>query len=166
MYSIPPTTKGTQTANAQAVQDLKDSGRTYVTLSARLITGVTTEALATFTKNVNGTATTAQTAYTITSGKRFRIQSLSVAITNTTTVANSCTYNVRVAASVSASSPIVASCGCSSVGAVAGQQGFANLEIPDGMELLGDGSLQIGVSHLENVTTASISSFTLIGYEY
>lgn len=163
----PPTlTKGTQGSTGFSTQDLKDAGRTYVVLYAQLITGVTTEALATFTKNVGGTATTAQTAYTITSGKTFRIQGLYTAIKNTTTVANSCVYNVRAAASVSATSPIVVSCGCSAVGAVANQQGFAQLAIPDGMELAGNGSLQIGVSHLENVTTASISSFTLIGYEY
>lgn len=163
----PPTlTKATQGATGFSTQDLKDAGRNYVILYAQLLTGVTTEALATFTKNVAGTTTTGQTAYTISSGKTFRIQALSVAILNTTTVANSCTYNVRAAASVAASSPIVASCGCSSVGAVSGQHGFATLPIPDGMELAGNGTLQIGVSHLENVTTASISSFTLIGYEY
>lgn len=162
----PALTKATQGSTGFSTQDLKDAGRNYVILYAQLITGVTTEALATFTKNVAGTATTGQTAYTITSGKTFRIQSLSVQIVNTTTVANSCIYNVRAAASVAASSPIVASCGCSAVGAVAGQKGFASLPIPDGMELTGNGTLQIGVSHLENVTTASISSFTLNGYEY
>jgi len=131
-----------------------------------LITGVTTEALATFTKNVGGTATTGQTAYTITSGKTFRIQSLSVQINNTTTVANNIQVNVRVAASVAASSPIVASCGTASVAAIATNKGFANLQIPGGIDIAGNGSIQIGISHLENVTTASIASFTLTGYEY
>ena len=163
----PPTlTKGAQGSTGFSVQELKDAGRNYIVLYAQLIAGVTTEALATFTKNVAGTATTGQTAYTVTNGKTFRIEAISVAIKNTTTVANSCTYNVRAAASVAASSPLVASLGCSSVGAVAGQQGFASLPLPDGIEIAGNGSIQIGVSHLENVTTASISSFTLIGYEY
>jgi hypothetical protein len=158
--------KNTQGAKGLATQDLKDSGRTYVTLSAQLLTGVTTEALATFTKNVIGTATTGQTAYTITSGKTFRIQSLFVRILNTTTVANNVTVNVRAAASVAATSPIVFSCGASAPAAVAGVIGVFNADIPDGMELQGNGTLQIGVSHLENVTTASIMSFTLVGYEY
>lgn len=162
----PALTKGTQGSAGLSVQELKDAGRTYVVLSAQLIAGVTSEALATFTKNVNGTNTAGQTAYTITNGKTFRIEAISGAIKNTTTVANSCTYNVHVAASVSASSPLVASLGCSAIGAVAGQQGFASLPFPDGIEIAGNGSIQIGVSHLENVTTAAISSFTLIGYEY
>jgi hypothetical protein len=91
---------------------------------------------------------------------------VSVQILNTTTVANNCIYNVRVAAAVAAASPIVASCAASAIGAVAGQKGFSNLSVPDGIEFIGNGSLQIGVSHLENVTTAAISSFTLQGYEY
>jgi len=166
MYSYPQTTKGTQGSPAATVQNLKDSGRNYITLYAQLIAGVTSEALATFSQNVGGTATGSETAYTITNGKIFCIQSLSVAILNTTTVANSCTYNVRAAASVSAASPIVLSCGCSAVGAVSGQHGFANLAVPGGIYITGNGTIQIGVSHLENVTTASISSFILVGYEF
>lgn len=159
-------TKGTQGSTGFSVQDLKDSGRTYITLYAQNITGVTTEALATFTKNVGGTTTTGQTAYTITSGKTFRIQALSVQINNTTTTANNIVVNVRSAASVAASSPLVASCGAASAAAVATVKGFAQVQFPDGVEIAGNGSIQIGVSHLENVTTAAIASFTLVGYEY
>lgn len=160
------TAKGTQASAALGTQNLKDSGRTYITLYAQLLTGVTTEALATFTKNVGGTATTGQTAYTITNGKTFRIQSLSVMINDSTTTANNISVNVRVAASVSASSPIVASCGASSVAAVATAKGFASVTFSDGIDIPGNGSIQIGVSHIENATTASIASFTLVGFEY
>jgi hypothetical protein len=159
---IDQTTPGT----TNKVVSSTNTGRTYVALYASLITGVTTEALATFTKNVNGTATTSQTAYTITNGKTFRITALQVIINNTTTTANNIIVNVRVAASVSASSPIVATCAAASAAAVATVKGMANLAIPDGIDIAGDGSIQIGVSHLENVTTASIASFTLIGFEY
>jgi len=162
----PALTKGTQGSTGFSVQDLKDSGRTYITLYAQNITGVTTEALATFTKNVGGTTTTGQTAYTITNGKTFRIQALSVQINNTTTTANNIVVNVRAAASVAANSPLVASCGTASAAAVATVKGFAQIQFPDGIEIAGNGSIQIGVSHLENVTTASIASFTLVGYEY
>lgn len=158
--------KGSQSSRAVGTQALKDSGRTYVTLRASLITGVTTEALATFTKNVNGTDTTGQTAYTITNGKTFRIQALQVIINNTTTVANNIIVNVRVAATVSASSPVVATCAAAAAAAVATVKGMDNLAVPDGIDIAGNGSIQIGISHLENVTTASIASFTLIGYEY
>lgn len=167
VQDAPPTlTKGTQGSTGFSVQALKDAGRTYITLSAQLITGVTSEALATFTKNVNGTNTTGQTAYTITSGKTFRIQSLYVAISNSTTVANNCIYNVRVGGSVAASSPIVLSTAATAPVAVATSKGFFALGVPDGIDIPGNGTIQIGVSHLENVTTASISSFTLTGYEY
>lgn len=149
-----------------AVALTSDTGRTYVTLHAELITGVTTEALASFTKNVNGTETTAQTAYTITSGKTFRIQSVSVIIKNTTTVANNMQVRVRVAASVSATSPIVANVAAAAVAAVATVIGTAYCDFPGGIDVLGDGSKQIGISHLENVTTASIASLCVVGYEF
>jgi hypothetical protein len=41
-----------------------------------------------------------------------------------------------------------------------------NCSVPDGIDIAGNGTIQLGISHLENVTTASIASFTLVGYEY
>lgn len=153
-------------SGAQTMAATKDLSRTYVILYAQIVAGVTTEALITFTKNVNGTATATQTAYTITSGKTFRIQALSVSVKNTTTVANSGTVNVRVAGSVSASSPIVASLFVSAPAAVASAVAADSAQFTDGIDILGNGTIQIGISHIENVTTASIVSVTLTGYEY
>lgn len=159
-------TKGTQGTNGFTTQELKNAGRTYVTLSAQLITGVTTEALATFTKNVGGTATATQTAYTITNGKTFVIQAISFQVKNTTTTANNLTLNVRVGGSVSATSPLVLSGFCSAASATATNIGAGFVEVTDGIQIVGDGTLQIGISHLENAATASITSFILVGYEY
>jgi hypothetical protein len=153
-------------SGAVANKSLTDTNRTYVILFAQAVTGVTTEALITFTKNVNGTTTTAQTAYTITSGKTFRIQSISYLVKNTTTTANSGTVNVRVAATVSATSPLVASLFVSAPAAVASAVGADSIQLVDGIDILGNGSIQIGISHIENIATASIVSFTLTGYEY
>ncbi len=164
--SITSSAKGVAAASLLNVQEAKDTGRTYVTLRADLVAGVTTEALVTFIKNVNGTDTAAQTAYTITNGKTFRIQSLSYEILNTTTVANRGRATVRVAGSVGAASPVVAKCAAHSQAALAASGAFNQVDFPDGIDIPGNGTIQIGISHLESVTTAAIVSIILVGYEY
>jgi hypothetical protein len=140
--------------------------RTYVTLFAADITGITTEGVFTFSKNVSGSVTGGQTAYTITNAKTFRIQAINVMVKNTTTVANNITVNVRVGASANASSPLVASVSASAPVAVATARGAYCLTFAGGIDIAGDGTIQIAISHIENVTTASIANFTLTGYEY
>ena len=72
--------KGTQGARALATQDIKDSGRSYLTLTATAAAGVTTEALFSFSQNKGGTVTAGVSSYTITSGKTLRIQSMNVSV--------------------------------------------------------------------------------------
>lgn len=143
-----------------------DTGRTYIALYCKDITGVTSEGMATFVKNVGGTETTGQTAYTITNGKTFRVQAITLIIKNTTTVANNLIVRLRAGGSVGTSSPIVAQVAAASVAALATVIGNSQVTYPDGIDIPGDGTVQLGISHLENVTTASITSITVTGYEY
>jgi hypothetical protein len=146
-----------------ATRDLKDNGRTYVILSYDRVTGITTEALVTMTINKGGTVTTG-TAYTVTAGKTLRCGALYAEVLNTTTVVNRSLVRVRVAATVSASSPVIGASAASAPAAVATSLGsFAN-QFPDGVEIAA--GQQIGMSHLESVTTAGIASAVLTCYEY
>lgn len=157
--------KGTQAANFLPVQAAADTGRTYIVLHADNVAGVTAEAVFTFTKNVGGTETTGQTSYTVTTGKTLRLQSLSILVKDTTTTANSIQVKLRSAASaVSVTSPVVAALFASAPAAVASAIGAAAVNWDGGIEVASGN--QIAISHLENVTTAAISSFCLTGFEY
>ena len=150
-----------------AVQAPKDAGRTYISITADRIAGITTEALiTTLTVNKAGTATAGQTSYTVTAGKTFRLTSLYVEILNTTTVVNRVLVRVRVNSGGAAvlASPVVLMNLASGAAALAAAGGNQSVSIPDGLEIpAGSG---IGISQLCTVTTAGIVSVTLVGYEY
>jgi len=159
--------KGIQGVNALMTQDFKDSGRTYITISADRIAGITTEALIT-SLNVNkgGSVTSGVTSYTVTAGKIFRITSFYVEVLNTTTVDNRVLVRARVNNGGVAvlASPVVLMNLASGPAALAAAGGSAFLSIPDGLEIpAGSG---IGISQLCTVTTAGIVSVALVGYEY
>ena len=158
--------KGTQAVNAFPVQDFKDSGRTNVTLFYVSLAGITSEALATMQINKAGTITSG-TAYTVTTAKTFRIQS--VTIGGGITGATECKSRVTVhsATTVTVASPTVAilETGTQVAGTPLANTAFmpVSVSIPDGMEIAG--GIQVGVSHLETVTTC-IAMFSLIAFEY
>ncbi len=156
--------KGSQTSRFMGVQSAHDAGRTYVSLTYDRVTGITSEALATITINKGGT-TSSGTSYTVTSGKTLRLTSIYCEVLDTTTVGNRTIVRVRAAASsITASSAIIAMCSGAAPGATATMIGSGVVPLPDGIELAA--GTQVGISHLENVTTASIASATLSGYEY
>lgn len=157
------TAKGVQPVAAIPTQDLKDSGRTSITLYADRVAGVAAEALMTLSINKAGTVTTGA-SYTVTNGKIFRIQSLNAEILNTTTVANRVLVRVRVAPTVLVTSPIVAMAMAAASAALAASGATDPHSYPDGIEI--QGGQQIGVSQLSTVTTAGIVSVTIVGYEY
>jgi hypothetical protein len=164
------TSKGTQADNAIGVQELKDSGRTQVTLWADSLTGITTEALATLQITKGLVTQTAATAYTITSGKTFRIQSVRLSCANSTSTAVVARARVRVGATVSAASAVVFDIKCPAVTAVALEGQSVWGDIPDGIEI--PSGNQIGISHIESsavvgsTTTGAGVSFLVCGFEY
>jgi hypothetical protein len=160
----PPTmTKGTQGSTGLSVQDLKDAGRVQKIFSASF-TAATTEALIALTPIADGTAAATGTSFTVTSGKRLRLQSLSVSTRNAGAAGQGVVCNLRVAASgaVTASSPLAATCAAGTYLAIANVTNGNCVTFPDGLEL--SGTMQLGISQIGTATAGN--TVTLIGYEY
>lgn len=160
-------TKGTQGTVGLSTQDLKDAGRTYVVLVATGVAGVTTEALFSFQQNKGGTVTQSVTSYTITSGKTLRIQGLYCSNRDGAATISWTRANIRssiVGATVAASA-LVFGLETGGSGALTGATGDFAALIPDGLEIAGNGTVSIGVSHLDQATT-NLVTCTLVGYEY
>lgn len=160
--------KGTQGARGLTTQDMKDSGRTFVTFSATGIAGVTGEALISFSQNKGGTVTGGVSSYTITSGKTFRFQSIAISVrAGAAAVAFSrCILRSNTAGATVVGSSVVVNCGeVFGSAAVSGTGGSAFVNFPDGLEIAGNGTISFGMSHLDQATT-NIINVTICGYEY
>lgn len=160
--------KNTQGANFVAMQAAKDTGRTKVVLTATKATGVTTEALMTMTIKKGTATTTTSTAYTVTSGKTLRIETVFLGMTNVTTAAvTNVAIRLREGASsggsVSATSDIIGELEAGNSVATLQTNGQAWMMISEGMEILS--AQQIGVSQLAQSTNCQLT-VVIIGYEY
>jgi hypothetical protein len=133
------------------VQEMKDTGRTYIALVVNNVNSVTTEALMSLSINKGGTTTTA-TNYTVTTGKIFRIQSFSGSCleSNTRIIARAVTTGT-----VTATSSIL--CALTSTGESADQ------DFPDGLEL--PAGSNIGITSISSATGNFVTA-ALVGYEY
>lgn len=159
--------KGSQPIGAspyQGVQQPKDSGRTYVTLTALLVTGTSTETLLSCTVNKGGTTSATQTSYTVTTGKTLRIQSVSATVKNTSTTVATGVVTLRTAASaIATTSPVVMLLDVGGLAATTSAGNDVSIAIPDGLEIAA--SQQIALSQKLSTTSATVS-VTLVGYEY
>lgn len=168
---IPPTlTKGTQGSTGFSVQNLTDAGRTFLGFTAQNVTAGTsgTEAMASFSQNKGNTVTASVTSYTVTSGKRFRMTCLQIAITAQAATVTRLLANIRcnTAGATTTSSNLVAGFDIGGP-AVSGQTAYETIPLNEAFEFLGDGTLTIGVSFNPTwTTTAAKVSVTLYGYEY
>lgn len=155
------------TAGGLRTQDLKDGGRTYITLTAVAIAGVTSEALISFTKNAQGSTTGSVTSYTITSGKTFRVQGIFVGLRAGAAAIQWVQVNLRhnTAGATTASSPLVVGGYVGTGSTTSGVSATEIIPVPDGLEFFGNGTQSIGVSHLSSATT-NVEFITLVGYEY
>lgn len=164
------TVKGTQSATAVGVQELKDAGRKYVTLVADSVTPATSETVLTFAKNIAGTVTSGVTTYQVTSGKTLRIQAITATLMQSSTTVVACKLHLRhnTAGAAIATSPLVAmwQLGTPATAAV-GNTGIApqDVSIPDGLEIPQNGTDNITFSAIAT-SAAGTLSVTLIGYEY
>lgn len=159
-------TKGTQGSVGVSTQDLKDAGRDRVSFTADRVTPAASDTLVTFTKNVGGTATTAQTTYTVTSGKTLRIETVTIGVATSTTAA----FSVRVAlrentsGSCTASSAPVTLLEAATLTAVTNEgANFATAVIPDGWEFPAADS--VCVSAIASSATGTLT-VTVLGFEY
>jgi hypothetical protein len=159
----PTLTKATQGSTGLSVQDLKDAGRAIKVYSATF-TGATTEGLVTLIPITDGSAAAGATTFGVTSGKRLRLQSMSVSIKNAGAAGQGSVCNLRMTASgnAAANSPLVATCGAGTYLAIANVVGGNSVMIPDGLEL--SGTMQFGVSQI-GTATAGVT-VTVVGYEY
>lgn len=168
----PTLTKGTQGATGFSVQDLKDAGRSticfYATTAAAGAT--TTETAISLTKSADTSATSAANSWVVTSGKRFRITMISFATRgNNTATAQTTTFNFRIntgGAVTTSSTPVILSAR-SATPATANSWDRVVMPLPDGLELVGDGTMQFGVTAAATyVTNAPTWDVTIVGYEY
>lgn len=150
------------------------TGRTFIHLwavaAAAGATGV--ETAITLTRSAApGSATSTGTSFTPTSGKRFRITYFSVATRgNATATVQTTTFNLRVntAGAVTTTSNIwLAARSATPATASAWDRTVSIACDDDGPEILGDGTVQFGITAASTFTTnAPTWDVTIIGYEY
>lgn len=168
----PTLTKGTQGTKGFAVQNLHDSGRTSIVLYATgaAVGSASTETAITLTKSSGTAATTSADSFVVTSGKTFRIQGVkfktranNTATTHTTIVR----LRLNTAGAVGTTSTPVLFAGRCISGAVSQGTDVFDMLFPEGYEIVGDGTLQIGVTVLSSyATNAPTIDVAIWGYEY
>lgn len=167
VITLPALTKGVQGAVGVSAQDLKDAGRSSVTLTAEAVAGSASEALVTMAQSVAGAASSNVTSYNVTAGKRFRLQAIIASWIATTTTANTSRIRLRVNAGGAAliTSPIQLSFRLAwpSATFIANEGAPVVLPIPDGFELPGGAGLAI--SHIEAAANGTLD-LSILGFEY
>jgi len=170
ILTVPTLTKGTQGSTGFSVQNLTDAGRTFLAFTVQNLTAGTSgsEAMASFSQNKGGSVTGSVTSYTVTSGKRLRLTGFQMAITAQAATVVRLLGNIRsnTGGATITSSALVAGFDIGGP-AVSGQTAWMNMDLGEAIEILGDGTLTMGVSFVPTwTTTAAKVSITLLGYEY
>lgn len=155
--------KGVQGINALMSQDFKDSGRVIKVFTASF-TAAATEALVSLIPVSDGVAGAANTTFTVTAGKKLRLQTLFLTCFNTTAAIHACQVNLRIinTGAVSVASPIVGTIAVSTAAATATLAASQAQSFPDGLEL--SGTMQFGISQI-GIALAG-QTVVLVGYEY
>ena len=164
-------TKGTQGTTGVTTQDLKDSGRVSVIVTCYRAAGIiTTEGLfaaATFSQTRDAATPTTGQQFTITAGKRFRIQAVECSLFGNAAAAVTSKIALRAAPAAGVISNTSAIIGLWDIGsnntATGNYIGPTFLDIPDGLELLP--GYAYGFTNLSNAATV-LHTIALIGYEY
>ena len=170
--ALPTITKGTQGSTGITTQDMHDAGRTSIVYYA---TGVaagttTTETAITLTKSSGTSSTSSAASFVITSGKRFRITAIAFATRgNSTATVQTTTFSFRIntgGAVTTSSTPILLQMR-SATPATASAWDRVLMPIPEGFEILGDGTIQFGITANATYTTnAPTWDVMIMGYEY
>jgi len=130
----------------------------------------TTETAITLTKSAGTAATSTAVSFVVTSGKRFRITSITIATKgHATGTAQVTTFSLRVntaGAVTTSSTPVIFQASSATV-ATSGAWDRSHYSFADGYEILGDGTLQIGLTAAATYTTNAPTWYAVItGYEY
>lgn len=150
------------------VQDLKDSGRVPVVISASGVVSVTAVGLITFNM-YRGGAVTSVSNYTVPANKTFRMQAVQFGVRfttmSTTVTFGNTTFAIRYSPSgsgaVVVTSPILIQDSKAAASNVPTPN--SDLSIPDGLELPAGHTL--GVTHLASAATLS-EDILIVGYEF
>ncbi len=150
-----------------------NTGRVPIMITASVASTATAETLITITKSVGLAATGTSTSTTITTGKRFRIQSINASVRNSTgTTAGLATMKLHaaVAGATTTASPLQFT---SSVALPAATTSvlFPSIIIPDGLEIDSNSATNtygVTITHPQWVTGSVVATFdiSIIGYEY
>jgi hypothetical protein len=143
--------------------------RFYAVAAAAGTTG--TETAITLTKSSGTSATTTGTSFVVTNGKRFKITHISIATRgHNTATAQTTTFNLRIntAGAVTTTSTPIILAARSATPATANAWDRYVMTLPaDGLELVGDGTMQFGITAAATYTTnAPTWDVVIIGYEY
>ena len=164
--SLPNTVqKATQAPLFVPTQAVIDSGRVVKIYTAQAVAGVTTEAMMTLTPYTDFTAGGTGTSFSVTAGKRFRVEQLVATVRATAATAVGGVVNLRISSSgaVTTATAIMGPAGTGQTAAIIGSAITGTINFPDGLEL--SGTMQFGVSQLMSATSASVY-VSLIGFEY
>lgn len=170
----PAITKGTQGTTGFTTQDLKDAGRSSVTLVGSLAATSTAEALIALNKSQAFGTSTACTSSScaVTSAKTFRIQAIAAQSRNTTgSVAGNVTLKIRVnAAGACTTSSNQQASWTIALPASALATPFPVVMVPDGWEIPYGSGAQICISatdaHWVTGSQVATTEITVVGYEY
>ena len=159
------TQKAIQPLLFTATQDAKDSGRVVKSFVATGAATVTSEAMVTLTPSSDFVVGATSTSFTVISGKRLRLQSVSVVYKTTAATALGGLFRLRISSSgaVTIATPMAVTLGTPNTIAAIGAISNDFVNFPDGLEL--SGTMQFGISQLSTVTT-SVVDITITGYEY
>jgi len=160
------------TAKPMPVQVI-NTGRTELRFYAvAAAAGATTvETAITLTKSSGTSATTTGASFVVTSGKRFKITHLSIATRgNATATAQTTTFNLRqntAGAVTTTSTPVILSARSATPATASAWDRYVITLPDDGIELVGDGTMQFGITAAATFTTnAPTWDVVIIGYEY
>lgn len=170
----PTLTKATQGATGFSVQNLKDAGRSLIAMTAEFAFAQTAETILTMTVSVDGAATSTFTSRAVANGKTMRFQHivLEVETLGSGTAPQRAYLRLRRnnAGATIASSNLQGIWTCVSSAAIVKSGCTMSFDIPDGLEIVGDGTKTFGFT-LETpdwvaTTATGRAKITVVGFEY
>lgn len=178
VIQVPALVKGTQGARGLSVQPLRDAGRTSVVYRPSHgigayagFTSDTAYAATMYKATGDGTVSASGTSFVIPSGKTFRVQAFraTMMVQSTSAVVTRVQVGLLInpAGAVTTASSLALTMRLTGQ-ATAGLPDHEDITIPEGFDIVGDGTLQIGVYLLANFASGSgpTIQFNLVGYEF
>ena len=178
VIQVPAITKGTQGSRGLTVQPLRDAGRVSVVYRPSHGIGAysgfssDTAYVATMYKALgSGSVSASGTSFVIPAGKIFRVQTFRamMMVQMTSPVATRVQVGLLIdpSGTITNASPLAMTIRLTGQ-ATAGFSSYDDITIPEGFDIVGDGTLAIGVYLLANFSSGAgpAVQFNLIGYEF